>query len=197
MLRCLVYFLVIRKDSMCLEQMFLYSWSCIWDKCWRQIFLQSGNWEKLATVAWLCPADVNLGTSSKLASYLAPLAPEQNSFPRGCKLCVWKLSFSFKCTLGTNFTFWHECKLLIHRRGQCQIETLCCSIVAPYIVNISCSSHLSAFSLFGSYLCTSLAMKFPHYPPVLNNSKNPLRFVIVNKVITPVWELLASLFGIY
>lgn len=54
----------------------------------------------------------------------------------------------------------------------------CCSIVAPYKWNILLSSHLSAFSLFGSFLHTSLAKKFPYYPAILNNSKNPLRFVI-------------------
>lgn len=54
----------------------------------------------------------------------------------------------------------------------------CFSDVAPYKLSILLSSHLTAFSLFGSFLCTSLAKKFPYYPAILNYSKNPLRFVI-------------------
>lgn len=54
----------------------------------------------------------------------------------------------------------------------------CCSNVVPYKLSVLLSSHLSAFSLSGGFLRTSLAKRFHYYPAILNNSKNPLRFVI-------------------
>lgn len=70
----------------------------------------------------------------------------------------------------------------------------CYSNVVPYKWSVLLSSHLSAFSLSGSFLLASLAKKFHYYPAILNNSKNPLRFVIQGG--SPCMRMAASLFGV-
>lgn len=123
----------------------------------------------------------------KLASYLAPLALEQKFSTKGT-------SFNAGNSLSHSNVLLEQIFLLdVHSNSSFTGEKIvsgrdCCSSVAPYKLNILLSSHLSAFSLFGSFLCTSLAKKLPYYPAILNNSKNPLRFVVYGG--SPVWEWL-------
>lgn len=184
MLRYLIGFTGIGKDSVCLKHVF--SWFYL-----REMF-EERSFFKMET-----KRSKQLCFGFALLVLILELQVSQLPGPS----CTGTEQFSTK---GTNFnvgnSLSHSNVLLeqiflsdVHSNSsftgeKIEQQSLSDTSVAPYKLNVLFSSHLSAFSLFGSFLCTSLAEKFPYYPAILNNSKNPLRFVVYGD--SPVWEWL-------